>query len=731
MLIADQPESIRITESELWQALDLTRPGLEEVRAAAARRDRPVAAEAWARYFAQRRRPCTHLDRDTWASYLRSNFPAVADAMIATAEKIAAGNLSHGPARLPVKGVPPTATIDWLHNPTKDTNYVSLVGSQWFMNSLGRAYLLTGDERFVQTFAWLFESWFDNQEAICRFQGGLGFDPIYHAYYPGVRERILVDNYYCLKESPALTPALQANIMRQILADARFLWRQEQRYRAGNQQVAALVGLGIIGLAFPEFWAAPKWIERAETLMARHLHEDVFADGGHNELCTQYHKTCLRDLTYMALTSEANGRPSPLLQGNNGKAFERAIDWLAKLIMPTGETPPLHSAVFSTDHAVYTLFSAAHFHRADHAWLAARFWRRGQTPNQKAPVAHGVYLLAPALAPSPVDPGKPPAYRSVHLKQSGVAVMRTGWQPDDRYLVFQYGWANSGHAYPAALSFVLEMNGDLVATQPGSPRSYRDPAYATCHSTAAHQAVTIDGTSYPTVRGIAPGGRLDFLADLSGLWAVSAYHEGYKKSAGVTVRRLLIVFKDGPILVLDRLAGGVGHTAQWHFHTPLPVKVEADNSVSLLGCVPYRLMLADGSNLPPAGMRRHWAAVLPSQCQPGDCGAQVTGLTWEKQITGNETEFAVALFEHDGELQREDEGFRLTQADRAYLVLPRDARSVIETEEIRAEARLLVLEKRDDRAVRAWVCDGIRLTCNGRDLLKAETPVTREIDLNL
>ena len=36
MLIADQPESIRITETELWQALDLTRPGPAPLRGACA-----------------------------------------------------------------------------------------------------------------------------------------------------------------------------------------------------------------------------------------------------------------------------------------------------------------------------------------------------------------------------------------------------------------------------------------------------------------------------------------------------------------------------------------------------------------------------------------------------------------------------------------------------------------------------------------------------------------------
>ena len=82
---------------------------------------------------------------------------------------MAKGDFSHGPASLPVEGPTPGGEIQWLHNPTKDTTYVSLVGSQWFMNPLGRAYLLTGDELYAKTFAWVFESWFDHQDEIVSF----------------------------------------------------------------------------------------------------------------------------------------------------------------------------------------------------------------------------------------------------------------------------------------------------------------------------------------------------------------------------------------------------------------------------------------------------------------------------------------------------------------------------------------------------------------------------------
>jgi D-arabinose 5-phosphate isomerase GutQ len=205
------------------------------------------------------------------------------------------------------------------------------------------------------------------------------------------------------------------------------------------------------------------------------------------------------------------------------------------------------------------------------------------------------------------------------------------------------------------------------------------------------------------------------LADLPGLWAASGSHEGYKQSIGAVVRRLLVVVKDGPLFILDRVSGGDGRRAQWNFHTPLAVKVNADYSVTLSGHKTYRLMLADGAQLPAVKTRLHWAAVLPRDCQPDDCGAQTTALTWEKRMDDAGAEFAAALFEEDGTVRRETGAYRLVQGEREYVVLPGGEQHTVEGGGVRARARLTVLEKRAGKPVRAWVVAGTRLTVAGRE----------------
>jgi hypothetical protein len=716
--IVDHPD--RISDVELFAALDLERPGLERVREAVQREDYAAAAVAWAEYFAAREQPTAHFDRGTWPDLIREHYPFLADPIVADADRIVAGEVGHSPAHLPVTD----GVIDWSANPTRDTNYVGMVGSQWLLNCLGRAYLLTEDERYPEAFAWFFDSWYEAQPSIREHQGGLGFDPIFRAYYPGVRARVLADCYYCMASSPKLTPEIHLKLIKQLLGCAAWLAADNQVYKVGNQQVTAVLGCGIVGLMFPEFRDAEAWATLANQRMGEHLLKDFHPDGGHRELCTQYHKTVLRDVAYVALTSWANDRPSLLDDPAAAAALERAYDWLAALVMPTGETPALHSAVFATDWAVHLSLGAELFDRPDFAWLAHRFWQRHQAPSQKGPFGLANYIISTP----PPDGGTPPASLSRHLDSSGFAVMRTGFEADDRYLVFQYGWANTGHAYPGALHLCLQMNGELIATSPGSPRSYRHPAYRYCHSTASHNVVSIDGESYPNANGIAPGGTLRAIADLPGAWYVRADHEGYADTHDATIERRVLVIKDGPVLISDRVTGADGHEARWSWHTPLTAEVGDDQTARLSGAASYSLIPARPDEVREVAVEEHWMAVLPRDCQPDDCGGSATALRWMKPIGPDGARFDMALFEVEGTIEPLGKrAFRLTAGDRAWLVLLPGG-DALEVAGVAAAAECACVEMRAGDPVRAWVVSGTRLVVGGVEWLGSAEAVNADVN---
>lgn len=716
--IASHPD--KISDAELFAALDLTRPGLEVVQGAVAARDHRAAGQAWCAYFRKRVRPTPHFRRETWGPFLREHYPQLVGPILQAADKIVARQISHPPFKLIIEG----DRIRWLKNPTKDTNYISAVGSQWFMNALGRAYLLTGDEKYAETLAWIFDSWYDHVPEIRRFQCGIGIDPVFRAYYPGIRSRILVENAYAMAQSPALTPEIHVKILKHLLGCAAWLAAHETRYRPGNQQVGAVVGLGAVGLVFPEFKDAEAWTVKAETLMRQHLTRDFFADGGHKELCTQYHKTVLRDVGYVALIEKANGG-SFLTRDDVRADAERAYDWLARIVTPTGHTPPLHSAVFATDYAVHLTIAARAFRRPDMLWLARRFWEQDRAPNQKGPFALANYLVCESFAPTSADAltPRPPPYRSVHLEASGFAILRSGWAPTDDYLLFQYGWSNSGHAYPAALSFLLMRNGELVATHPGSPLSYRHPAYRYCHSTLAHNVVTIDRKNTKGKGRFAPGGKLLTYADLDGAWYVRAAHDGYKAAFNAVHERRILALREGPIVIDDRLTGGTGHKAIWSLHTPLDVSVGEDRTTTLKGRNRVRLLPAWPEEIEDVGIERRWMAVLPETCQPEDCGRTVPVIRYTKPIGSNGARFTIAIVGATGQCRPlSGDALLLEIGSTRYRILWGDGERAVASEGVTARAECACVEYRSGRATRAWVVRGRQLDVDGKQWWSAPEP---------
>jgi hypothetical protein len=277
------------------------------------------------------------------------------------------------------------------------------------------------------------------------------------------------------------------------------------------------------------------------------------------------------------------------------------------------------------------------------------------------------------------------------------------------------------------------MGGELVATHPGSPRSYRHPAYAYCRSTPAHNTVSIDLKSYKKKRGIAPGGELRTFADLPGAWYVSAEHEGYVPTASAVHARSILVIKGGPIWVRDIIRGGGGHTAYWSLHTPLDLQVQDDRVALLTGGKTYRLLPAFADQIASVKTEKRWAAVLPGDCQPADCGKDVAVLRYGKAIGQKGVQFCVAINEGDAKVDAlSQRAFRLRTGERCYRVLYRpqhgaNAGGNVECEGIISDAECTCVRYENGKPVRAWVIAGRRLDIRGTTWLDVKRPQTVEL----
>lgn len=136
-------EGVAITsESAFFAELDLSGPGLEAVRAAVEKKDWPAAKEAWGQYLEAHVLPrwiWSHHDRDATAAYLKER--GRQDGIVAAAEAIVRRE----------KGLGGKRDIDWAKG--------RLENRHGPMNQLGIAWMLTGDARYAEDWAYLMRDW--------------------------------------------------------------------------------------------------------------------------------------------------------------------------------------------------------------------------------------------------------------------------------------------------------------------------------------------------------------------------------------------------------------------------------------------------------------------------------------------------------------------------------------------------------------------------------------------
>ena len=199
---ADQPQAVRVTEHELWQSLDLKRPGLERLKAAAAAKDREAAANAWSKYFATRTHPTCHFDRDNGLSTSAGSSPPWRKRSIGMQVVWRRAICPTRPSACPSKARRPAA--DRLAPQSEKRHQLRQpCGVAVVHEPTGQG--LSADRRRTlcpDVSPGSSTRGSTIKRAICESQGGLGFNPIYRAYYPGIQSRILVDNYYCLAAAP-------------------------------------------------------------------------------------------------------------------------------------------------------------------------------------------------------------------------------------------------------------------------------------------------------------------------------------------------------------------------------------------------------------------------------------------------------------------------------------------------------------------------------------------------
>jgi len=653
--------------------LDLQRPGLERVRAAAEAQEFEMAAEELLRYYRTRTGIAYY---EGWQN--RRHNP---DYSTAKADEICRNRLA---------GQDLPENIDWQADPHGDPEWRYCLHRHEYLTELGRAYWYTGNEKYTLAWKRILANWISenpmpdlewllrmpSEASRMQFMRAGNWRPltlgirIYTAFVPC---------FHHFLHSPHFTADFLVTVLTSMMEHARHLRLYYTRHKSyfnvsPNWGLMESNGLAHMGILFPEFKDAADWTAEAISRLEEQIRMQVLPDGMQVERASGYHLVstfCF--LQILDLAERNNVRVSDTYR----RVAERMAQFVMSVMKPHGVYPMLkdgdESDVFG-DRASHGLWEDINNLNMledsnDLRWVlrtAARIFHR---PDMLYVATHG-------------REGDAPRQGSIGMPDAGFFVMRSGWQHDDLYTVFTCGELGvmdqkCVHGNADALSIDVSGYGATLLIDPGR-YLYEGPWRVWFKSTKAHNTVVVDGQDSSELadewmfRTVARS-VLNCWSTTERFDYVDGRHEGYQRLQDpVTHRRRILFVKPHFWLVVDELTAEGQHTYDQYFHFAEGAELNREHDSAIIGSYPNGVGILV-KPLSPDGLRTEtsFGSTDPIQGWVSyDYAVKVPAYTvrYSKETTGG-ARFATLLAPFQGEPPQFDVelctnlSFRVSSAD--------------------------------------------------------------------
>lgn len=343
---------------------------------------------------------------------------------------------------------------------------------------------------------------------------------------------------------------LSAAALQSLAVQARYLLRRIEWHLLGNHLLANAKALVFAGVFFDSAESAG-WLREGLRILAREVHEQILADGGHFERSPMYHSIVLEDLLDLLNLASSSGPQvaQELASARTGwsAAAPRMLSWLDAMCHPDGEIAFFNDAACGIAPSPSALRRyAERLGIADAGTHTIGLKSLPDSGYMKAAIGSGVLIFDAA----PIGPDYLPA-----------------------------------HAHADTLSFELSWSGQRVICNSGTSTYETGAARDWERSTAAHATVEVDGRSSSDVwRGFRVGrrARVCGVAVHRGDDSVSieAAHDGYARLTGKLLHSRRIEMQDGLVRWRDRIAGSGVHDIVGRIPLHPDIRVEQSGTSS-------------------------------------------------------------------------------------------------------------------------------------------------------
>jgi hypothetical protein len=519
---------------QLFQALDLGRPGLQPAMEAWQAGHCQEACRELLRYYRDRPVPPREVVAGWNAPDLPLPSPSEAAELLRTELRLQ--NVSTIVRRRADGG------IDWTWSgPRDDPEWTWMLNRHGWFPSLAALWSETGDGRYAGAIATQITDWVQ----ACPYPGRLSFSP---SWRPLEAARRILDSwpqsFEALRDAPEFDAAARLLLLASLPEHADAL-RRHASFWGGNHLLTEKIALAKIAVVWPEFRDAPVWLRDSAQAVVRELQDQTYPDGAFKELTNLYQAVILRDAQDFLVLMAASGH------GAEAEVVRERVmamwRYFAGVTKPSG-FGPLNNASDEVGN------------------LALMLQPDGRTPSVAGLPAEVIELVRNRPA------------RPQFFPWAGVAVMRGGNGAAAQWAMFDAGPYGTAHQQSDRLHLDVFAGGRDVLVDAGR-YTYQPGAWLDYFSgPRSHNVLLIDGHGAEAPPPAAKGQPLPVTVKLAPEWdyfaAEAAFAPDPWRGLGVArwTRGVLYVHGAGWIVIDEISAFGPATVrALWHFHPSLEV----------------------------------------------------------------------------------------------------------------------------------------------------------------
>jgi len=510
----------RLPPGEVLDKLNLDLPGLEAVKTAAGAGDRTNALAGLLRHYrAKFPRPATLTD--------------VPQSVIDTADRLCRHTFQWGPYEPADYG----PDIDWTINPADDIEWVAAIYRFYWAEDLRRAYLATGDDKYVRAFMelttdWIrkhpLDDWTRTHPTLTNWKGFAWLD-----LQTGIRETRAVNTFKDMLSSEAITPEFLAVFLASMY-DHQHKTELVPMGIIHNKAIFEQRGFMNVCHVLSEFADTPRWAKLSLERARDNLLAQTTTEGIQREWCGSYHLGVLTDVADIMTKADDLHVEVPRDYRDRVRAM---ADYLFAVATPDVGWPMFGDTARTYPSPVDPRGGQLYAPLMHHAAL----WNE---PRYAARAKRDVTGL--------------PDQCSYAFETAGVYVMRSDWSPDGIYLALHCAPPPlTGHDQADNGTFELYAFGQWLLTDTGFYTYGHDREARNWHrQTRVHQTLTLDG------RDTAIDGNLLLWSSGPALDALVVENPSYK---GLTHRRTVWFVDKRFFVFLDEAVGDAPGKLQVHW----------------------------------------------------------------------------------------------------------------------------------------------------------------------